>query len=118
MDRTHTCNCVLHQVNYRASKNWFNPPRSFTTDQSKAVLLLRFLFVFMSMVSYVAFVLSLLVSFLPYLGASKKAVLRDCGIFKVYLLMFYIHLIVFQSVFINYTTFVIFFFRLVYRTFL
>ena len=54
------------------------PSVVFTTDRSKAVPLLQFIFVCASMVSYEAFVLSLFAPHLSFFWCLRKDVLRDC----------------------------------------
>ena len=64
------------------------PTSSFPTYRSKAVPLLQFIFVCASVVSYVAFVLSLLVPYLPFFCCFGRPVLRDCRISLVFSLIF------------------------------
>ena len=64
------------------------PSYGFPTDHSKAILLLQFFFVSASVVSNVAFVLSLFVPHLPFFWCLGKAVLLDCGISRVSSLIF------------------------------
>ena len=52
----------------------------FPTDRSKAVILLQFFFISASVVSYLAFVLSLFGPHPPFFWRLRRAVLRDCGI--------------------------------------
>ena len=63
---------------------WFNyvfreSKAGFPTDRSKAITLMQ-LFVCVSVVSYVAFTLSLFVPKLSFFWCLGKAVLTDCGI--------------------------------------
>ena len=62
---------------------------SLPATRSKAVLLSQFFFVCASVVSYMAFVLSLFVSNLPCFLFVGKAVLRYCGISEVFSLFFF-----------------------------
>ena len=55
-------------------------PHKFSTDCSKEILLLQFFFVCSSLVSYVAFVLSLFVLHLSLFWCLGRAVLHGCGI--------------------------------------
>ena len=65
----------------REKKNWFKPSSSFCTDRSNAVFLLQFFYVYsVSVVSYVAFVLSLFVPHLFFFWCLGMAVLPDSGI--------------------------------------
>ena len=58
-------------------------------DSSKAVLLLQFFFVCVTVVSYVACVLSLFVPNFSFLLCLGKAVLRDCVHFRpIFIYMF------------------------------
>ena len=63
----HTTN-RLGRINRKATKSH----SSFPTDSSKAVVLSQFLFVCASVVLYVAFVLSLYISPLSFLGVLGK----------------------------------------------
>ena len=73
-------------MRFRASKTDLHS--IFSTDCSKAVPLLQFFFVCASVVSYVAFVLSLFVSHLSFIWCLGRAVLRDCGVSWVSSLIF------------------------------
>ena len=59
-------------------------------EQKGAVVLLQFFFVCASVVSYVAFVLSLFVPHLSFLCCLGRAAPRDCGISWVSSLIFFI----------------------------
>ena len=50
--------CIKNKGGVSASKIGLSPKVAFPTDHSKTVLLLQFFFIFASVVSYVAFVLS------------------------------------------------------------
>ena len=62
---------------------------SKSTDRIKAVFLLQFLFVCAYVVSYEAFVLSLFVPHISFFWYLVSAVLCECGIFWVSLLIFF-----------------------------
>ena len=64
------------------SKTSLSPPKGFSHDRSKAAPLLQF-FIFVSLISYVAFVVPLFVPNLSFLWCLGRAVLRNCVIFWV-----------------------------------
>ena len=70
------CHQLSHNI---ASKTGLSlhPSNKFSTDRPKAVPLLQVLFVCETMVSYVAFVLTLSVTHLYFFWCPEKAVLRD-----------------------------------------
>ena len=62
----------------------FEAPSRFSTDHSKAVPLLQYFLFPASVVSYIAFILSLFVPHLSLRLCLVRTVLRDCGISWVF----------------------------------